>query len=144
VSSDWTDNPQLREWLGAQEAAFPAWAAATGQDWDFSPASVDRLEELVRGAYAGYDEIAAAEGTPAVTVPAWYFGEVHNRHYGTRWERRPGEGDARPFVRVPFKEPEEDLYGDEPYVPATDPVVELTALFLRGPDNHLRDSFTQF
>jgi len=147
MSSDWTDNPRLGAWLAAQEAAFPAWVAGTGQEWDFSPASVDRLEELIRGRFASYDEIAAAEKTPAVTVPAWYFGEVQNRHCGTGWEARP-EGDANPFVRLPAEDDDvdedEELYEDEDYVPACDPVVELTALFLRGPDNHLRTVLNQY
>ena len=77
-----------------------------------------------------------------MTVPAWYFGEVQNRHYGTAWESRPGDEQANPFVRLPSDEEEDELY--ERFVPACDAVAELTALFLRGPDNHLRDQLRQY
>ena len=49
---DWADNPRLNTWLAAQHAAFPGWTRDTGQPWDFTVGSLDRLEQLLRARFA--------------------------------------------------------------------------------------------
>ncbi|MER7519433.1 hypothetical protein [Streptomyces sp. NPDC126499] len=150
---DWFDNPRLHDWLARQRAAFPAWARDTGQDWDFAPASVDRLERLLRSWYSTYEDIHAAAATPRVQVAAWYLGEVQVRHCGTVWKCRPREALTEweydtPFVTLPEPPvPEEDGKGEEDeegYVPLCVPQDEIEALFLRGPENRLYDVFTRY
>lgn len=155
---DWADNPRLNAWLAKQEAAFPEWVKQTGQEWDFTPESLDRLEDLVRRMFSTWEEAKAAEDDPILSVAAWYLGEVQNRHYGTVWQCRPypPQGplqDNTPFVIVPEEprdeyderdEDEEELYRDEDYRPACDPADEIRALFVRGPENRLRDVLTRY
>ncbi|MEU4690289.1 hypothetical protein [Actinoplanes sp. NPDC023714] len=141
--TDWADNPRLTTWLAAQQAAFPAWSERTGQDWDFSIDSLDRLERLLRQRFAGWDEVRAAEEAedPAVTVPAWYLGEVQNRHCGTAWHRNPvapvhPDQPGTPFVQRPGD--------DEDEVPLSNPFTEIRGLFVRGPGERLRDVVTRY
>jgi hypothetical protein len=160
---DWVDNPRLNAWLARQEAAFPTWAGQTGQEWDFTPGSLNQLEDLLRRRFSTWEEVNAAQEDPIVTVPAWYVGEVQNRHYGTVWhcdpqppENHPDQ-DGTPFVLMPeeprdeYEEYEEyerqkngELYEDEDYRPGSNPFVEIRALFVRGPDNKLHDVLTRY
>ncbi|MDG4809523.1 hypothetical protein O7634_22475 [Micromonospora sp. WMMD1120] len=80
---DWADNPRLNAWLAAQRRAFPAWSRQSGQAWDFTVTSVDRLERLLRARFTGWDDLLSAEEAeqPAVLVPGWYLGEVLNRRH---------------------------------------------------------------
>ncbi|MGC4748065.1 hypothetical protein ACLQ28_20765 [Micromonospora sp. DT201] len=119
--SDWADNPRLNTWLTAQQTAFPVWSRETGQAWDFTVDSMDRLEQLLRERLAGRNDLLAAEAVeqPTVAVPGWYLGEVLNRNYGTVWHRNPVEPThpdqpKTPFVQFPQDpgaeyEDEEDL-----------------------------------
>jgi hypothetical protein len=141
--TDWADNPRLNGWLAAQQAAFPAWSGATGQDWDFSVGSLDRLETLLRERFTDWDELIAAEEAedPAVTVPAWYLGEVQNRHCGTSWYRNPvvpthPDQPKTPFVQLP-EDPEAGYEDDVP--PGSNPFTEIRGLLVRDPGDHLRD-----
>lgn len=96
------------------------------------------------------------EEAPVVTVPAWYLGEVQNRHFGTVWRCRPEPSPNplqrnAPFVITPISEDQlvrleehGELYEDEDYRPGCNPVDEILALFLRGPDNHLRGQLDQY
>ena len=56
---NWAGNPRLNTWLERQRADFPAWARETGQQWDFTVESLDRLEELLRKRFAGWEELHA-------------------------------------------------------------------------------------
>ena len=151
---DWTDNPRLNAWLSRQREAFPEWAARTGPGWDFSAESLDRLEQQLRTRFSSTTEVRAAQEDPSVSVPAWYLGEVQNRTYGSVWHANPvlpvglPDQDGTPFVRMP-EEPgdeyeEDELYEDENYVPGSNPFVEIRGLFVRGPDNRLRDVLDQY
>ncbi|MFB7747359.1 hypothetical protein [Streptomyces sp. NPDC056132] len=151
----WTDHPRLGAWLAEQEAAFGEWAASHPGDWDFSASSIDALERAVRADFAGaaWEDVRAAQHTPALTAPAWYLGEVCVRA-GAVWKVNPatdfdsGTWDG-PFVGVPgdpMENPDhEDLYEDEDYYPASVPVPELRAMFAKDPGAwRLRDVVTEF
>ncbi|MFI6040787.1 hypothetical protein ACIA8C_04075 [Nocardia sp. NPDC051321] len=148
---DWADNPRLNTWLAEQEAAFPEWAQRHEGTWDFTPASLDRLAEIVQERFTTYEEAKAAEHDPFCTVAAWYLGEVQVRHCGTVWHCRPHPGadvdePDDPFVIVPDdpedSDDEPDL--DDDYQPLCVPISELQALFLRGIDNELRDVLSRY
>ncbi|MFE1752915.1 hypothetical protein [Streptomyces anandii] len=156
-SPEWSDNPRLNGWLAAQREAFPAWAREAGGEWDFSPASLDRLEALVRGRFGSYEEADAASGDPFMTVAAWYVGEVQVREFGAVWKCAPVPGPGhyartRPLVTMPkdqLTEEErerlreaEELYESD--WPLCNPADELVALFARGPGARLRDVLEQY
>ncbi|MGX7760402.1 hypothetical protein ACWQ06_17320 [Streptomyces angustmyceticus] len=161
---DWEDNHRLNTWLAERRETFPAWAGQAGGGttvWDFSPQSLDRLDDLVRGTFRSYDEIWAEQDSPFLVGAAWYFGEVQVRQCGAVWrwcprpptERLPGDF---PTVAGPAphtknddsddeKESADDLcedYGpdedDDDPVHVCDPLSELRALFVRDPDERLR------
>ncbi|MFJ5597414.1 hypothetical protein ACIP95_05715 [Micromonospora parva] len=148
---EWADNPRLNAWLAKQEAAFPGWAQQSGHAWDFTPGSLDQLEDLLRRQFSTWEEVSAAQEDPIVAVSAWYLGEVQNRHYGTVWHCNPQlpvnhpDQDGTPFVLMPEDprdEYEED--DDERYRPGNNPFVEIRALFVRGPENRLRDVLNRY
>ncbi|MBB2940349.1 hypothetical protein FB565_000053 [Actinoplanes lutulentus] len=143
---NWADNPRLNTWLASQEAAFPAWSSETGQQWDFSVDSLDRLEQLLRERFAGWDELLAAEDEPVVTVPAWYLGEVQNRNCGTSWYRNPvvpthPDQPKTPFVQLP-EDPEAGYEDDVP--PGSNPFTEIRGLFVREDGRRLRDVVSRY
>ncbi|GAA0698991.1 hypothetical protein GCM10010193_62300 [Kitasatospora atroaurantiaca] len=73
--------PELLAWLDERSAGFARWAEETGtpQRWDFSPESLDALEDLVREVFADEEEVLAAKGSPFVHGATWYIGEVIRR-----------------------------------------------------------------
>ncbi|MFI1168813.1 hypothetical protein ACH4UM_35965 [Streptomyces sp. NPDC020801] len=156
-SPEWSDNPRLNGWLARQREAFAAWQRESPGEWDFSPASLDRLEELVRGRFSSYEAADAAGDDPFMTVSAWYLGEVQVRAFGAVWKCAPVPGPGRyaktrPLVTLPKEHLDEEeldrlreaeeLYESE--WPLCNPADELLALFLRGPDNHLRNVLAQY
>ncbi|UYQ62859.1 hypothetical protein [Streptomyces peucetius] len=76
-------HPELLVWLEEREAAFERWAAALGPDrpWDFSAASLDALEDVVRERFAGVEEVMAAKTSDFVQGATWYVGEAVRRSY---------------------------------------------------------------
>jgi hypothetical protein len=147
-----TNNPRLRAWLQEQEAAFPQWAASHPGVWDFSVDSVDRLQKVIRGEFSSYENITAVQHTPAVTVPAWYLGEVCVRA-GAVWKGDPAvppgaeawQGIGVGVPGDPFDDPDyESLYEDDDYLPAAVPVSELGGMFVKRPEWQLRSIVTEF
>ncbi|NLU66658.1 hypothetical protein [Streptomyces sp. HNM0574] len=86
------DHPELARWLDARQRAFPAWAEGSGaaDRWDFTPASLTLLEDVVRRGFGSDDEVLAAKNTPFLQGAVWYIGEVvrHTRPDVT-WQYRP-------------------------------------------------------
>ena len=92
-------DPELAAWLARQETDFPAWAEATGtpQTWDFSPASLDALEAIVRERYADDRAIDDAQDSTFVQVATWYVGEIGRRvNDGAAWHYLPADPAALP------------------------------------------------
>ncbi|MER6051293.1 hypothetical protein ABT168_28235 [Streptomyces sp. NPDC001793] len=158
---DWYHNHRLDTWLAARRDAFPAWAEAAGgtpADWDFSPASLDRLEALVRARFTTYEEMVAAKDEPFLAGAAWYLGEVQVRTCGAVWRCRPQPPTDPdnpydvPMVEAPRTEPDEDEdrdedrddEDDEEYVHLCDPPGTLRALLLNGPAERLRDALEAY
>ncbi|WP_327116150.1 hypothetical protein OHB12_03735 [Nocardia sp. NBC_01730] len=91
-------HPELAAWLTRQEADFPSWAEATGtpETWDFSPASLNALEALIRERYADTRAIDAARHSTFVQVASWYVGEIARRVNGAAWHYLPADPAALP------------------------------------------------
>jgi hypothetical protein len=83
------DGPASMMRMAADSFVKPA--IAGGAAWlDYSPQSVDRLDELIAESWPGVPE----KGTYRSMVPAIgaYVGEVLVKHTGARWIRDPKEG----------------------------------------------------
>ncbi|UQA97047.1 hypothetical protein [Streptomyces halobius] len=158
---DWTDNHRLNTWLAERRAAFPAWGRETSggtAEWDFSPESLDRLEDLVRGVFRTYEEISAAQDEPFLVGAAWYFGEVQVRQCGAvwRWCPQPSEEPDNPYdvpmVQGPERVPDEDedeyddCWEDDDHLHVCNPMSTLCGLYLRAPneEERLRDALKAY
>ena len=84
-----SDDEYLRRWLAEREAQFPTWVRDYGGDaeWDFSPESLDALENLVieRGAVPE-QLLEDARNAPFLDGAVWYLGEVLRRKCALLWE----------------------------------------------------------
>jgi hypothetical protein len=149
---EYADNPRLAAWRDEQRAAFPEALGtprgASPEVWDFGAHSLDHLERLILRSFTSYEDFEENKGTPLVQVAAWYLGEVHNRLHGTQWQCAPEPESGAPYVIIPYARRDEYPPADDD--PAQDgrpmctPAGELSALFLRGPDNHLRDTLIPY
>ncbi|MER6303167.1 hypothetical protein ABT247_26905 [Kitasatospora sp. NPDC001539] len=140
---EWADNPRLSGWLAEQRRAFPAWAAEHGGDWDFAPASLDRLEDLIRSRFDTWEEVRDARGTPLLEVAAWYLGETLVRRCGVMWRCMPVLPQPHPpaggyplvtYARDGLTEYEQEVLEDleerlEMSVPLLDPADAIRSLF---------------
>lgn len=85
-----SDDEVLARWIAARNDEFPRWVErfGSGQEWDFSPGSLDALEALI-GRVASGPEVLLEDKANAdfVDGAAWYFGEVLRRDdpERTRW-----------------------------------------------------------
>ncbi len=75
----------VEAWRADQRAAFDRWTGGE-RGWDFTPESLDRLEDAVRA-----DPGLAGLG-------AWYFGEVLVRTKGATWQASSGEPGQSTFA----------------------------------------------
>lgn len=91
-------HPELAAWLARQEADFPTWAEATDtpETWDFSPASLDVLEAVVRERYADSRAIHDARGSIFIQVASWYVGEIARLVNGAAWHYLEADPTALP------------------------------------------------
>ncbi|MER7752668.1 hypothetical protein [Kitasatospora sp. NPDC097643] len=153
----WADNPRLTAWLAAQRRAFPVWAEENGGGWDFAPASLDRLEALVRDRFTSWEAVHEAREEQLLEVAAWYLGETLVRHCGVVWRCSPvppppeqpaggyplvtyARGDLGAYEREVLAELEEL---DEYSIPLLDPAGRIRSLFA-APDSRLRESIGRF
>ncbi|MFG2490421.1 hypothetical protein ACGFSD_05000 [Streptomyces caniferus] len=168
---DWEDNHRLNAWLAERRAAFPAWAEEAGGGtaaWDFSPESLDRLEDLVRGAFRTYEEASVAKDAPFLVGAAWYFGEVQVRECGAVWRWCPRPADEPGIFDVPmvagpvpepedgdepdeedphedpYEDPDDDLDDEDEYAYICDPMGGLRALFLPESEEGLRNALESY
>jgi hypothetical protein len=125
-------HPELAAWLARQEADFLAWAEATATPgtWDFSPASLDALEAIVRERYADDRAIDDAWDSTFVQVASWYVGEIARRVNGAAWHYLPADPAALPGAPGSLQ----SVWTRTPRV-ATGPAVETPVVF---PLNALR------
>lgn len=88
-----SDGEYLRCWLAERGAQFPVWANHYGGDavWDFSPDSLDALEELVVQQAPTPEQLLDEErNAPFVDGAVWYLGEVLRRGRSLPWEYTRG------------------------------------------------------
>ncbi len=84
----------LRCWLAERGAQFPVWAGHYGSEavWDFSPESLDALEELVIQKASTPEQLLDDErNAPFVDGAVWYLGEVLRRGRSLPWEYSRGD-----------------------------------------------------
>jgi hypothetical protein len=77
-----SDHEYLQRWLDEREAQFVTWVRDYGRDgvWDFSPASLDALEDRVVERGATPEQLLDDEhNAPFVDGALWYFGEALRR-----------------------------------------------------------------
>lgn len=93
-------SPVLTAWLATREALLPQWSPGSGA-WDFSPESLDRLDELICAHIANWEALDDPANRELVEGAVWYLGETLIRN-GTSsgrpsrwvyrsWARKDGE-----------------------------------------------------
>ncbi|MER5850387.1 hypothetical protein ABT126_25910 [Streptomyces sp. NPDC002012] len=122
-------HPELLAWLTERAQNFEHWAEATSTPgtWDFSPQSLDPLEDLVRSQYDSDAARLAARRDAFLQGACWYIGEVLCRARGAVWKFEPfavkgaelpslfGEADPSgviddPCVGAPGEDTEEAIH----------------------------------
>ncbi|MFE3326977.1 hypothetical protein [Streptomyces sp. NPDC059176] len=89
---DSTRHPDLLVWLADRQAAFGRWAREAGgvHRFDFSDASLDALEGLVKEKFAESEEITAQRRSLFIQGAVWYIGEtLRRRREGWVWKFEP-------------------------------------------------------
>ncbi|MEX0172810.1 hypothetical protein [Streptomyces sp. LMG1-1-1.1] len=89
---DSTRHPDLLAWLTERQASFERWAREAGgvDRFDFSDASLDVLEDLVKASFAESEEITAQRRSPFIQGAVWYIGEtLRRRREGWVWKFEP-------------------------------------------------------
>ncbi|MER5683858.1 hypothetical protein [Streptomyces sp. NPDC002205] len=128
-SIDPQTHPDLSAWLAERAQSFERWAETTStpEAWDFSPQSLDALEDLIRSRYDNDAETLTARRDAFLQGACWYIGEVVRRTQGAVWKFEPfavkgaelpslfGEADPSgviddPCVGLPGEGTEEAIY----------------------------------
>jgi hypothetical protein len=130
------DAAYIAGWDAERRAAFPRWSETHGGDWDFGPASLDTLENVLRQVTPAAEDLRDPANREFVEGAVWYFGEVIRRIRGGIWAFRT------PDAEFP------NIYAGQPYVHQagmdTELVVPMVVLrkFLRN-GAALRDRYTR-
>ncbi|MFF8912194.1 hypothetical protein ACF08M_02460 [Streptomyces sp. NPDC015032] len=122
-------HPDLLTWLTERAQSFEHWAedTSTPETWDFSPQSLDTLEDLIHNQYSSNAESLTARRNAFLQGACWYIGEVVCRTRGAVWKFEPfavkgaelpslfGEADPsgvidEPCVGAPEEGTEEAIY----------------------------------
>lgn len=115
---DPTRHPGLLRWMGERREAHERWAEQTSfaDALDFTPASLETLDSLVRNIANSMEEVTDQRMTPFVQGAIWYVGEVFCRHRKLVWKYIPDlvSGELEPF----FGAAEETSALDHPCVGA--------------------------
>ncbi|MFF5015559.1 hypothetical protein [Streptomyces sp. NPDC001165] len=84
-------HPELLVWLAERQAAFEHWARTNGgaERWDFGPASLEPLEELVRERFGTLEDVFGVRRGEFVQGAVWYLGETVRRARGLVWKYEP-------------------------------------------------------
>ncbi|MFF6802095.1 hypothetical protein [Streptomyces sp. NPDC012616] len=116
------DHPELLRWLGVRAREFARWtdeagpAADGGRHWDFSPASLDLLETVLRERFDDSAGLLGAKSGALVQGAVWYLGEVVRRaRDGVVWQYRPRTRFDEPLGTAMFHAADE-IYLDTPRV----------------------------
>ncbi|MDX3310078.1 hypothetical protein P1S61_13465 [Streptomyces sp. ME08-AFT2] len=116
------DHPELLRWLAVRSREFARWAndagpaGDDGRHWDFSPASLDVLETVLRERFDGGAGLLGAKSGAFVQGAVWYLGEVVRRaRDGVVWQYQPRTRFDEPLEAAMFHAPDE-IYLDTPRV----------------------------
>lgn len=91
----------VQRWLTQRQADFADWVRDYGADgaWDFSPESLDMLEELVIGRGSTPEQLLDSEQNAAFVDGAlWYLGETLRKARPLLWEYDRDDDAADPTV----------------------------------------------
>lgn len=114
-------HPELLEWLTERQAAFPHWAENTGgaDRFDFTPASLDVLDGLIRETFDSSEDIdSRRRRDDFVQGAVWYVGEMMCREHGMVWKYTPEPLDDGTFP--PLFDPADTPALDTPCVALPD------------------------
>lgn len=100
------DAAHIAAWVAERRGAFSQWARTYGADvaWDFRPASLDALENLLARITPTTGELRDPGHRDFVEGAVWYFGEVVRRIRGGTWGYRTQDPTAP------------NAYAGDPYV----------------------------
>jgi hypothetical protein len=109
-------DPWLADWLTTRRERFAEWARACGvpDELDFSVASLDTVERLVRDWAGSVADLRQIQQEDYVQGAVWYVGEIACQHGGAHWTYRPPPetGSKNPWVGRPFVLREPPSNGD--------------------------------
>lgn len=98
---DPTRHPGLLRWLDERRDAHEGWAeqACLAGALDFTPTSLEALDELVRRTANSMEEVTDQRMAPFFQGAIWYVGEVFCRHRRMVWKYVPDivSGELEPF-----------------------------------------------
>ncbi|GAA2860600.1 hypothetical protein Acy02nite_56850 [Actinoplanes cyaneus] len=85
-------SPEVDAWLAGREADFPRWVARWAPDgtWDFSPASLNRLADLLIQLLGDKAAVLDPANRDLVEGAAWYTGEAYRRAGDGQWSWQDG------------------------------------------------------
>ena len=99
-------DPWLADWLTTRRERFAEWARTCGvpDELDFSVASLDTVERLVRDWAGSVADLRQIQQEEHVQGAVWYVGEIACQHGGAHWVYRPPPetGSKNPWVGRPF------------------------------------------
>lgn len=131
----------LDAWLTERRLTFDRWIARYGGDatWDFSPESLDALQDLVLRTVSTREELESPEHRDFTEGAIWYYGEVMCTADGVEWKYQPGE-----------REPD-NPYRGHVYVEkrgrkrlAMTPLLSFVLLLREPEPGYLREDFSLF
>ncbi len=127
----------LDDWLAREAQRFPDWAASTGENWDYSPDSINRLAALVLRVTPTADAFRDPANADFVEGASYYLGEMLRRGYPSRWVYRELRDEGDP-VTANFKI---QLNDDEGY---TSPFHLLSIMIKNGDPGRTRAYYDQW
>jgi hypothetical protein len=127
----------LDDWLSREAQLFPDWAASTGENWDYSPDSINRLTALVLRTTPSVEAFQDPANADFVEGASYYLGEILRRGYPSRWVYRELRDDGDP-ITANFKI---QLNDDEGY---TSPFHLLLLMIEHGDPGRTRAYYDQW
>ena len=127
----------LDDWLAREAQRFPDWAASTGENWDYSPDSINRLAALVLRITPTADAFRDPANADFVEGASYYLGEMLRRGCPSRWVYREFRDEGDP-ITANFKL---QLNDDEGY---TSPFHLLSIMIKNGDPGRTRAYYDQW
>lgn len=135
-------DPWLADWLTTRRERFAEWARACGvpDALDFSAASLDTVERLVRDRAGSVADLRQIRHEEFIQGAVWYLGETACRRGGAHWiyHPPPETGSKNPYVGRPF------VQRNPPSSADLIPVLELEAAVAGDGKGVLVERFEEF